>query len=908
MAYTQAQLTTMFTNAQTGVAPNAAQSLTLQAIATQNATGQLTDAQALAQTTNLAANSTTDVSVGAYEFFLGFAPSVAGLTSLNTAYTGTGAQAGLNGENRFIAESVALATLNTTAKAAFTASYGTLSVAAATAAAYNIIIGNPAAVAAGVDVAAAVAFLSSTASVTYYTNFIKANTSLTTAADIDLAVKAAIIGEIMFIADGYNNGAGLGAYATATNALVADLADDGKLTADNAAGIDLFTAYPSSAPGVTTILTVNPDVVVGSAGNDTFTATIGGGTTDTITAADTINGGAGRDALNITVTAGTAVLGGADVKNVEVLNVRNVGGGAATVAADGFSEVWNDRGTGTLAVTNAASGTVVGIRGNGSVTVGATTAGYAATATAASLAVADGVTAGAFTVTGAGLTSATITSTGAANSLAAIAFAGGTVKTATIDAQSDLTTGNLTGFAAATTVNVKGAGKASIGTLEAATVTTLDASANTGGVTAVLNAVTTLKVTGGSGNDKFTTGSVLTTGSVAAGAGTDRLVVATAADVATTALWAKYTGFEQVQTAGQNLDLALLGAAGVTSVFASGTLTLDNATTQAITITGASTPTINVTGAATVGQLDTLNLTISDEASTTSTIVLTAPVIAGVETINFNAVDNLTVSALTGVGAFTAIGVTGAGAVNIATGALALNPNSKIDASAATGAVTLDASAGTVNGIELIGTTSSKVNTLTGSAQADKITGGAGADVLVGGGGADVINAGAGNDSITGGLGADVMSGGAGTNTFVFTAAGADFTAATAAALITAADTITDWSAGTTNKIDFGATTLSSSIHAAAAISGTANVTATGLATFNTADNTLALKLAAVVAAVGTDAIGTSVIFADGADSYLFVVGDATAGVQAGDALIKLTGVAASTGLTFTAGDITTLS
>lgn len=95
--------------------------------------------------------------------------------------------------------------------------------------------------------------------------------------------------------------------------------------------------------------------------------------------------------------------------------------------------------------------------------------------------------------------------------------------------------------------------------------------------------------------------------------------------------------------------------------------------------------------------------------------------------------------------------------------------------------------------------------------------------------------------------------------------------------------------------------------HSAAAVSGTASIT-NGFATFFSDATTLSLKLAAVVNAVNTDAAGTSVTFTDGADSYLFVVGDATAGIQSGDALIKLTGVAA-TGLTINVGgDVTAFS
>lgn len=53
-------------------------------------------------------------------------------------------------------------------------------------------------------------------------------------------------------------------------------------------------------------------------------------------------------------------------------------------------------------------------------------------------------------------------------------------------------------------------------------------------------------------------------------------------------------------------------------------------------------------------------------------------------------------------------------------------------------------------------------------------------------------------------------------------------------------------------------------------------------------------------------AVGTAVAFAQGSDTYLFVVGDATAGVQAGDALIKLSGVS-TTLMVINTGNITGL-
>jgi Ca2+-binding RTX toxin-like protein len=98
---------------------------------------------------------------------------------------------------------------------------------------------------------------------------------------------------------------------------------------------------------------------------------------------------------------------------------------------------------------------------------------------------------------------------------------------------------------------------------------------------------------------------------------------------------------------------------------------------------------------------------------------------------------------------------------------LPLNTNTVVNASEATGAVTVDATNAGANGLAITGTTSSAVNTLTGSAQVDTITGGAGNDILSGLAGNDTINGGGGNDIITGGTGADRINVGAGTDTIV---------------------------------------------------------------------------------------------------------------------------------------------
>lgn len=572
MPYTTSQLTTFFTNANAGTAPSAAQTLTLTALANQNAAGTLTDAQALGQTIDLAADSTTAVSVGTYQFFLGFAPSQAGLQSLNAAFVGTGAQAGLNGENRFIAQSVALALQNSTAKTAFSTAYGSLSIVEATKAAYNIIIGNAAATAAGVNVDNAVAFLTSAASQTYYTNFVKANVPGLAEADVSLAVKAAIVGEIMFLATTYNNGAGLGSYATATTNLIKDLADDGNLTANNANGISLFANYGAGGgstggtPGSTFALTTGIDTLNGTANDDTFTGVIvSGGTANadlktTVSALDTITGGAGTDTLNIIVTDNTnpaAAQGAVSVPaisttGVENINIRTLSSTAAdvtTVAAGSFvgaTQFIADRSLSALTVTGLASGQAVGF--NGVSAVGTALVGtYGATAASTVLNLSNGVvdTAGngtsTVTLNGAGVTGLTINSTGSANAIAGVTAASGNVSSITVNAGVGTTLGGITGFGAASasstaTLTVNGGGNVTLGGLTAGTA----------------GNVSTLNITTGSGT--------LNTGAIASGAFAANATINVSGAASTTAA---STGSVNLGTLGANVKT--LNASGLTN-------------------------------------------------------------------------------------------------------------------------------------------------------------------------------------------------------------------------------------------------------------------------------------------------------------------------------------------------------
>ncbi|MDO9048425.1 MAG: DUF4214 domain-containing protein [Methylobacter sp.] len=659
------------------------------------------------------------------------------------------------------------------------------------------------------------------------------------------------------------------------------------------------TAAGTSSTGTTFTLTTGVDNIVGTANNDTFNALSGltvAAATDTLTVTDIIDGGAGNDTLNITATGtNTDVTHGALISNIETVQVRNTAaaGTVATYTAGvGVTTVNSNLSTGDLTIVGLATGAAAGSIGNNNVVNGALTVGYLAAATGAATVNISGGTigTGALTITGAGTTSTVINSTGSvANQIGAVATAA-TSKSITINAAAGLTTGAIT-TGAETAITVTGAAATGFAQTVAnngvtaavnigapvATVTTIDASAMTAGGLGVtlVAAVTSFK--GGQGTDVVTTAALTSTTAsiIDAGAGTDTLIVAASADVATAAKAKLYANFENLDVVAQTADMSLFTNSTITGIKVGGDATLTNMTAaQAgnVTVYANSAGTFGISGASTVGQLDTLKLTVDNGLAAKNTITLGNITAANVETINLVANDNITVSLLTGATAMTGMTVTGAGNVSITTGALATVINTTIDASAVTGTFLFDASSATgANGMKITGS-ATKADTITGTLNADTIIGGAG------------------NDTITGGAGADVMTGNGGADTFAFT------TASTGLPSATNFDTITDYSkaAGATTFDTISATALILGVQTAGAAAGVATITS-GLATFNAADTTFAQHIAAVAAAQQAVA-GATTVWQEGANTMVFI-SDGTLAVGATDVLIQLTGV--------TAGNIT---
>lgn len=604
-------------------------------------------------------------------------------------------------------------------------------------------------------------------------------------------------------------------------------------------------------------LTAGLDLVAGGAGDDTVVGVVDLQTpaNSTLNAADNINGGAGSDTLKITTQGTTAIAdatNGAAISNVETVEIRAVSTAGVTLSGanlPGVTLINNNLSTDALTLTNLADTTAIQVTGNGVATNGATTATYLAAATSGELTIAGGVTAGAIAVNGTGLTSLSITSSGAANTTGAISTAG-TPTAITINAATALTTTGLTvgPNAAAQTLTITGAGKVTLGTLDD-NFATVTASANTGGVVATLSTLVTGATTGSAGNDTFTTGAVLTTGSVNAGAGTDTLIVADSTHLDSATLGAKYTNFEVLQV-NDGVSVDLDNIAGITAVringagTATGVTDLSAAQAGAVTVAAAAAGvlTIGVKGATTVGQIDTVALTIDDGAATVGTLTLTAPVMAGVEKLSINAVDNYTITALTSAPALDSVTLTGAATQGITFGVGGIAANFTLNGSSATGVLTIDASGATGNGVS--------------------ITGGSANDVLTGTAQNDTINGGAGDDTITGGAGADTMTGGAGSDTFVIASAAVGSSA-------TVTDKITDFVGGA-DKIKF-VNSATFEIVSGATITNAADLAAA---------TTAAFALAATANDAGLEAIQFTF------DSKTFFAIEATATGDATDAVV----------------------
>jgi hypothetical protein len=392
--------------------------------------------------------------------------------------------------------------------------------------------------------------------------------------------------------------------AAAARALLAGVNSSTDMTAaqaDVATSIENIVAI--SVPGKTFELTTSIDNLIGTQGNDTFNTIIDSTNTAAATFGplDVVDGGAGRDTLNIADTSGNDVsLGGLTLKSIETLAVSATGAFTAfDISKTGVTNaVLNSSATGVATITaadttnvnltvGAAAGTDVTVNGGKSVMVNSAGDNIVTGAKLTTVTVKGGTAAIDNTATagsGAGttLTSVTLDGVSGTNTVAGKGLT--TVNLANIDAVADVTVTNATAAGHTLKLNVN-----AVDTGDAADVVVTDATAKAVVVTAASDSeltlaaakATTLTVAGAGAVALDLTGSIILT-SVDATAATGGVALTGAAGTVT------------AFTTGSGDDIVVVKTATVKDV----TTTTNDETVNATVNTGAGDDVIivNATG------------------------------------------------------------------------------------------------------------------------------------------------------------------------------------------------------------------------------------------------------------------------------------------------------------------------
>ncbi|MBI2769660.1 MAG: hypothetical protein HYX47_08560 [Burkholderiales bacterium] len=625
---------------------------------------------------------------------------------------------------------------------------------------------------------------------------------------------------------------------------------------------------PSSTGGAITLsLTAKAgDIVTGTSGNDTVNAAlffdVGAGYVQTLQSGDSINGAGGTDTLNATINNSSVIIPTALI-SVEILNATVTAAATLDNAnGSGLSTVSLNNSTAQLDLTNLSSllGTLQLKDQATGIVVTHTAAAIAGTADTLALAL-SGLSAG--NVIG-------------VNGYETVNVAGNGSATNTVSTLNDTSLKTLSVSGAAGVVLSSGTG------ITGNTLTLVNASASTGGVTlgslATGLGVADQSVTGGSGNDTFFFGANLTTAdTVNGGLGTDTIAVQSVSAAGVSTTLANLSGLEVLSIIDQTssaiytpgafggataLSIGAAGAGGnITVNYLAGTsgLTLTNAVAQ----TG--TKVLNIAGFA---LSDVLNITLGNPAAVGAANT-GAMTINGAETVNIasngtssNALGTLTLS------------VTAAAEVVNITGTAALS----------LGAVTADAinAGGNTGGLVMLtGTIAATGIVITGSGAADTLYGGAAGDIIDGGAGNDRIQGGAANAASQ----ADLLTGGTGADTFYFVGTNnanlSKFSAGT-----TAVTKITDFVAGTDKigLLDGSATAITFSATQTIASAADLNAVYSGITAIAKSSTTLSAAMIVVNAGAA-------------AGLYLYVNDAANGAVTAADdMLVDVTGISGSLG------------
>jgi hypothetical protein len=522
----------------------------------------------------------------------------------------------------------------------------------------------------------------------------------------------------------------------------------------------------SGIPGATFTLTVNQDIVPGTAGNDVFNAIIAqdgdGNAISTLQDFDSIDGGDGIDTLNVTIQETV----NPTLKSVEVINAR--------FTENGILDLHNAVGVKNITVTNSSKEGSILVDGPiGSLTVKDQTENivyYGDTATTFSLNLdnfGDAAWLNKVEMSD-NVTTLNVTMNNSYASVTGVA----SVKTATVVATGTNVLDLGDSRAHLESLTVTGRGSLDLSRPVLTGLKTLNASVASGNITAVVDDTATSVATG-SGNDTIRyTAAIDATAKIDLGAGNDTLVLnaasmagATAAGgegtdtlVISDATWLTaggsriYSGFEVLEVGGgtgtYDMDqLTSLKAVSLSAKDVAGATTISNAAAgTTLTVNSAMSANLSVTKdlayalKSATGQNDSLTLAINaidgdNDGTAEGGVTLSRVVANGIESISIvssAAADTGKSGAdythtITALNADALKTLTISGAANTTITTLNATTVTKVDASAATGSVNVDAS-NAAQVVSFMGGTGK--DTFKGTAFGDTYNAGKGADML----------------------------------------------------------------------------------------------------------------------------------------------------------------------------------
>lgn len=408
-----------------------------------------------------------------------------------------------------------------------------------------------------------------------------------------------------------------------------------------------FDPYTPSNPGETFTLTTGTDHITGTANDDVINGVASSLTADrTLNSEDVIDGAEGNDTLNVAMQGNFSGFTTGSMTNVEKVVLTNEGNIARSFSAKGIDGVntWtlNDTGAAVNLTDLSAAGATVNVQG---LKAGPTSIGFTADAVKGDN---DSLTLGLNNVGTAkdGDTAAkhvAITANGIEN-LA--------VK-ATDDNYVDLSA------AASKTVTVSGSGNLDVNNV-AAGMTSFDASALSGNVTADLHAATGLAtVKGGSGDDTITVTNLAANAVIEGGAGNDSLIL----QGINSTLQPTMSGFENITADGGALTLSGKNMSDFNSLTVKNdaqvtlanmdasafTVTASGSTAGSVLLSDATALTYNTVSSKTDKTSDSISTTVTASKATSATVnVGEYTEVSG--TLNFGAAVDVAVNVASGLG------------------------------------------------------------------------------------------------------------------------------------------------------------------------------------------------------------------------------------------------------------------